>query len=311
MAMKPRRGLVTAVATVLLSWVPVPLLAPPASAAAPSVSCKSPSHPALAARLDRDIDRALRGRVSAVAVGIDDPGQGLQCWLNSSAHFDSASVVKVTILSALLRKAQEQHRSLTRTEAALATEMITESDNDAASDLWVDVGRDDLQHFLNLAHMTQTYLGLGPYWGLTQITASNEVLLLRLLLNQDAVLDTRSRDYVLDLMARVIPSQRWGVPVGAPTSLIAHVKNGWLPLLTHGWRINSIGCFTGRGGGYSIVVLTQDNPTMTYGIDTVEAIAKVVNHDLNPAARSRVPSSASSASWGTPDESIPTVADTP
>ena len=118
--MKLRRGLITAVATVLLSWVPVPLLAPSASAAAPSVSCKSRSHPALAARLDRDIDRALRGRVSAVAVGVDDPGQGLQCWLNSSAHFDSASVVKVTILSALLRKAQEQHRSLTRTEAALA-----------------------------------------------------------------------------------------------------------------------------------------------------------------------------------------------
>jgi hypothetical protein len=41
--------------------------------------------------------------------------------------FDSASVVKVTILSALLRKAQEQHRYLTRTEALLAEEMISES----------------------------------------------------------------------------------------------------------------------------------------------------------------------------------------
>ena len=308
--MKRRRGLVTGVATVLLGLVPVPLLAGPASASV-SVSCRSAAHPSLAARLDRDIDRALRGRVSAVAVGVDNPGQGLQCWLNSSAHFDSASVVKVTILSALLRKAQERHRSLTQTEAALATEMITESDNDAASDLWADVGPYDLQHFLNLAHMTQTYLGPGPYWGLTQITAYNEVLLLRLLLNRNAVLDTRSRDYVLDLMARVIPSQRWGVPVGAPTSLTVHVKNGWLPLLTHGWRIHSIGCFTGRGGGYSIVVLTQNNPTITYGIDTIEAIAKVINHDLNPAARSRVPSSASAASWGTPDEPIPAVADTP
>jgi hypothetical protein len=95
--------------------------------------------------------------------------------------------------------------------------------------------------------------------------------------------------------------------VGAPTSLTVHVKNGWLPLYTHGWRINSIGAFTGRGGGYSIVVLTQDNPTMIYGIDTIEAIAKVINRDLNPAARSRVPSSASSASWGTPDELIPAV----
>ena len=209
--MKLRRGLITVVA-VLLGWVLVPLLASPASAAASSVNCRSSSHRALAARLDRDIDRALRGRVSAVAVGVDDPGRGLQCWLNSSAHFDSASVVKVTILSALLRKAQEQHRYLTRTEALLAKEMITDSDNDAASALWDDVGRYDLQHFLNLARMTQTYLGPGPYWGLTQITAYNEVLLLRLLVNQNRVLDTSSREHVLGLMARVIPAQRWVSP---------------------------------------------------------------------------------------------------
>jgi len=173
--MERRRGLVTAVATVLLGLVPVPLLARPASAAVP-VSCRSSAHPSLAARMDRDIDRALRGRVSAVAIGVDDPGQRLQCW---------------------------------------------------------------------------------------------------------------------------------------PTSLTVHVKNGWLPLYPHGWRINSIGAFTGRGGGYSIVVLTQDNPTMTYGIDTIEAVAKVVNRDLNPKARSRVPSSPSSTSWCTPDETIPAAADTP
>ena len=307
--MKPRRGLITVVTTVLLGGILVPLLAPPASAAASSVSCRSSSYPRLAARLDRDIDRALRGRVSAVAVGVDDPGRRLQCWLNSSAHFDSASVVKVTILSALLRKAQEQHRHLTRTEALLAKEMITESDNYAASALWDDVGRYDLQHFLNLARMTQTYLGPGPYWGLTQITAYNEVLLLRLLVNQNRVLDTSSRDYALGLMARVIPAQRWGVPAGAPDRLTVHVKNGWLPLPAHGWRVHSIGCFTGRHRGYSIVVLTQNNPTMAYGIHTIEAIAAVIHRDLNPAARSRIPSSGFSPSWGTPDESVPTTAE--
>jgi beta-lactamase class A len=306
--MKPRRGLITVVTTVLLGWSPIPLLASPASAAASSVSCTSSSHPALAARLDRDIARALRGRVSAVAIGVDDPGRGLQCWLHSTAHFDSASVVKVTILSALLRKAQEQHRHLTATETVLAEQMITESDNDAASYLWADVGRYDLQHFLNLARMTRTYLGPGGYWGLTQITAYDEVLLLQLLLTKNPVLDTSSRDYVLGLMARVIPAQRWGVPAGAPASLTVHVKNGWLPLPTHGWRIHSIGVFTGRGGGYSIAVLTQDNPSMGYGIDTIEAIAEVINRDLNPAATSRVSSSESSPSWGTPDEPIPAVA---
>ncbi len=309
--MKFSRGLAGAVTVIVLGSVPVPLLVAPASAAAPPVastvaaSCRSADHPALAARLARDIDRALHGRVSAAAVGVDDPGQDVQCWLDSSAHFDSASVVKVIILGALLRLAADQHRNLTRTEAALATEMITRSDNDAASALWDELGHRFIQDFLELADMNRTYLGPGPAWGLTQITAYDEVLLLRLLLNHNRVLDTAARDYALGLMARVIPSQRWGVPVGAPRSLTVHVKNGWLPLEPHGWRINSIGCFTGRGGGYSIVVLTQDNPTMTYGIDTVQAVARAVNHDLNPGATSVVPAAAASQSWGTPDEFVP------
>jgi hypothetical protein len=125
-----------------------------------------------------------------------------------------------------------------------------------------------------------------------------------MLLRPNAVLSPNSRSYALRLMAQVIPSQRWGVPAGAPASLTAHVKNGWLPRATHGWRIHSIGCFTGRGG-YSIVVLTQDNPSMPYGITTIAAIARVINRDLNPGTTSRVPASRPDPSWGTPDEHIP------
>jgi beta-lactamase class A len=299
--MKPRRGLMGAAVAALLG----PLVVPAGAAAASTVSCSSSSHAALAARIARDIQAARRGRVSTVAVGVDDPGVGLACWLDGSGHFDSASVVKVIILGALLRKAQDQHRYLTRTETAWAREMITMSDNGAASALWDDVGRGALQRFLTLAKMTRTSLGPGGYWGLTQITAHDETLLLQLLLHPNSVLDASSRDYALSLMAQVIPSQRWGVPAGAPTSLTVHVKNGWLPRATHGWRIHSIGAFTGHGVSYSIVVLTEDNPTMAYGIDTIEAIARAINHDLNPAARSVIPATAPASSWNAPDEGIP------
>ena len=280
----------------------IPVLAQPAAAA--SAVCRSSSHPALAARISSDIQAARRGRVSSAAVAVDAPAVGLTCALNGSRHFDSASAVKVTILGALLRKALDQDRFLTDTEAARLRAMITRSDNAAASALWAKLGHGYLQHFLNLAGMKHTSLGPGGLWGLTQITAPDEILLLRLLLKPNAVLSPNSRSYALRLMAQVIPSQRWGVPAGAPTSLTAHVKNGWLRRATHGWRIHSIGCFTGRGGGYSIVVLTQDNPSMPYGITTVEAIARVINRDLNPGAGARVPASRSFASWGTPDERI-------
>jgi beta-lactamase class A len=274
-------------------------------AGASSARCSSSSHPALAARIGRDIQAARRGPVSTVAVAVDDPGLGLECWLNRFSGFDSASVIKVTILAALLRKAEDQHRDLTATEAGRARSMITRSDNDATSALWAELGRRYLQHFLDVAEMRHTWLGPGGYWGLTQITANDQVVLLRLLLNGNAVLDPASRSYALRLMAEVIPSQRWGVPVGAPASLTVHVKNGWLPRATHGWRIHSIGCFTGHGGSYSIIVLTQDNPTMAYGIATIEAIARAINHDLHPAAASVVRPSQPLPSWQTPDEHIP------
>jgi hypothetical protein len=174
-----------------------------------------------------------------------------------------------------------------------------------ASALWAKLGHSYLQHFLNLAGMRQTVLGPGGYWGLTQVTAHDETLLLRLLLTANTVLTGNSRAYALRLMAQVISSQRWGVPAGAPRSVTVHVKNGWLPRATHGWRINSIGGFTWSKGWYSIVVLSMDNPTMSYGITTVEAIARVIHRDLNPTAKTVIAPSAPNPAWGKPDELIP------
>lgn len=50
---------------------------------------------------------------------------------------------------------------------------------------------------------------------------------------------------------------------------------------------------------------------MTYGIVTIEAIARAVNHDLNPAATSVIPSSKPAPSWNTPDEHIPALLNIP
>ena len=167
--------------------------------------------------------------------------------------------------------------------------MITQSDNDAASALWAHVGRGRLRYFLGRAGMKQTQLGPGGYWGLTQITAHDERLLLDLIMYPNPVLDSASRNFALNLMAQVIPAQRWGVPAGAPAGLTVHVKNGWLPLATHGWRIHSIGCFTGHHRGYIIVALTEDNPTMAYGITTIQRVAEVIHRQLNPAAAAFLP----------------------
>ncbi len=294
-------------AAVLAGVAPAAAQASGTSSAAAAGICTSASDPALAARVSKGILAAMAGRSSVVGLAVDDRVTGLTCKYHPYWHFDSASVVKVTILSALLRKLQQEHRSLTAEQRELATEMITVSDNDAASTLWAETGMASLQHFLDLAGMKETVLGQDGYWGLTEITAHDELILLKLLTSKNSVLATANRDYVLGLMARVVSYERWGVPAGAPTDVTVHVKNGWLPLATHGWRINSIGSFSGHGKNYMIVVLTDDNPTMAYGVDTVQDIAEVINHALNPGAASVIPAATPNRSWGVPDEQIPAV----
>ena len=273
--------------------------------AAPAAKiCWSGPHPRLAARISRGVLAAVHRRSSVVSLKVDDPVDHVICDYHQDRQYYSASVVKATILAALLRKLIEEHRYLSSAQQALAREMITESSNSAASRLWAEVGRRSLQHFLKLAKMKQTVLGPGGYWGLTLITAHDEIVLLNLLTSKNSVLDRASRSYELSLMAQVIPSQRWGVPAGAPADLTVHVKNGWLPYPGQDWHINSIGSFSGHHRNYMIVVLTAGNPSMTYGVNTVQGIAEVINHDLNAGTTDVIPASAPYPSWGTPDEQI-------
>jgi beta-lactamase class A len=243
--------------------------------------CTAPAaYAKLAARLSADIQGALRGRTGNHAVTVADTVTGVSCATNEDRHFDSASIVKAIILAALLRWHQETGTPLSPEEQQEATLMITQSDNDAATDLWDEVGMSRLQHFLDLAKMDQTRLGQDGYWGLTQVTAHDELRLLELLTQSNSVLTAASRSYQLGLMSQVISSQRWGTPAGAPSDVTVHVKNGWLPDGT-GWHINSIGAFTGKDKNYLIAVLTDEDPSEQYGIDTVEAVARVAHRDLN------------------------------
>ncbi|MEU2736561.1 serine hydrolase [Streptomyces sp. NPDC007095] len=284
---RARRGLAATAAagTVLTAlFAAAPARASTADATATvggsQVKCTS-QRPGLAARLSKDIAGALHGRDRATALALYDRTTGTSCSFRADTAFDSASVVKVTILGALLRQTMEQHRALTAHEVELATAMITKSDNDATNALWHQIGHAGIQHFLSLAGMGDTVPGPKGYWGHTQVTAGDQLKLLRLLTSDNSVLDRDARTYALRLMNRVVPEQRWGTPAGAPATATVQVKNGWLPRDTHGWRVHSVGAFTGGGHDYGLVVLSQDNRTMADGVTTIEGAARAVNRDLN------------------------------
>ena len=210
----------TSVVPAQAAWAASQDTARPAVAKAPHL-CTAWTHDGhkrtqLADKLDTDIEAAVHGRGDTYGVRVKDPDLGIECGLNSTEHFKSASAIKATILAALLLKAHEQHRSLTAHEKSLAYSMITVSDNNAATALWNDVGRAGLQKFLDLGKMKATVLGPGGYWGDSLLTAKDETTLLWLLLRPNAVLTTAARDYELSLIAHGVSYERWGGPAGAP-----------------------------------------------------------------------------------------------
>jgi beta-lactamase class A len=280
-----------------------------AAAAPSSAICTAPTkYASLATKLSKDIAAAIRGRSGYIAIRVEDVRTGVECRYNEGHDSHSASVVKATILAALLYWRQRTHTSLTSAEKHEATLMIEDSDNDAATYLWDDVGHTRLSQFIKAATMTETKLNSGGYWGLSEITARDELQLMRLLTEHNSVLTDSSRAYELNLMNHVVSYERWGVPAGAPSGLTVYVKNGWLNDPVR-WVINSIGAIEGHGRNYKMAILTYGNPGEQYGINTVQAIAEAANHDLNaglPAAGTPIaPTTLPRSLQGRPDEVLP------
>ncbi|MEU1464766.1 serine hydrolase [Streptomyces sp. NPDC005727] len=272
-----------ALAAALGAAVLIPAVAatPAAAATAPTVSCTS-AKAGLADKLKKDITAALANRRGTVAIGLYDRSTKTTCTLRATTAYDSASTVKVTVLATLLWDAKKHNRYLTDREASLAKAMITKSDNNATSTLWKQLGMTKIKGFLSAAGMTKTVPGANGYWGLTQENVTDEQRLLKLVTAKNTVLSDNSRAYILKLMNQVVSSQRWGTPAGAPSTVTVHVKNGWLERATHGWRVHSLGTFNGGGHDYMMSVLTQDNSTMSYGVTTIQNVAKAIHKDLVP-----------------------------
>jgi beta-lactamase class A len=219
----------------------------------------------------------LAGAGTHAALAVYDTDTGEQVLYNASVRFETASIVKVDILATLLWQTQTKGARLTSAQQQLATAMITESDNDAASELWRQIGAaSGLAAANKVFGLTQTTPGSGGSWGLTTTTAGDQLHLLRLLTTETGPLTKASRTYELGLMGRVESDQRWGVPHAATAQATAvQVKNGWLSRSADGgrWIVNSIGRIAEPDHEWLVVVLSNHHATESAGINLVEHAA--------------------------------------
>lgn len=271
-----------------------PTTSPPAAAPTPTitVTAASAAPSPSAGHTVADAVTALPGSDTGdVAVAVTDLDGDEVAGYDSAAGsdddtYDTASIVKVDILAALLLREQSAGTRLTERERNLATAMIEASDNDAATTLWDTIGGsaglDAANDTLGLAH---TSGGSGELWGLTQTTAKDQVTLLRTVFGSHSPLSAASRTYIAGLMRSVEPDQRWGVSAADSDDSGYALKNGWLQRSATGrWDINSIGLVTYQGHRLLICVLSAGQHSEAGGIDLVEDVATAAAQAFTAAA---------------------------
>jgi beta-lactamase class A len=157
--------------------------------------------------------------------------------------------------------------------------MITESDNDATSQLWEQIGRGQaVSSYLASVGVSGFTPDPGTSWGASFASARSMAAILGKLLNGE-ILDAPSRALAMRMLDAVVPEQRWGVSAGTdPTSGDrVDVKDGWYPG-EEGWRVNSVGIVRPRTGDpYAIAIVTGGRVSWQEGIDTIEGIAAPLN----------------------------------
>ncbi|MFH7334316.1 hypothetical protein [Streptomyces sp. KHY 26] len=281
MSSHPRRTagvLLASVTALLTAGIPAATAATPAPKPkpAPTTSPAPRTEPSKAAAPKPPAPAPVPDPHATVAVLDLDADGGVPVVQGEDRAYDTASIVKVDILAALLLKAQDEHRALTDEERGHAEPMIRRSDNDSADALWKEIGRaPGLDAANKRLGLTSTTGGPGGRWGLTRTTASDQIRLLRAVFDENAAtpLTPGSRAYVRTLMGEVLPEQAWGV--SAVNAAGTQLKNGWLQRTTTGlWDVNSIGEVTLGGHRRLVAVLSDGSASMGDGVSLVERTAR-------------------------------------
>jgi Beta-lactamase enzyme family len=183
------------------------------------------------------------------------------------ARAPSASLLKAMALVAYLNHGAVRRRDLRDADRRLLGPMIRRSDNAAAGAVLRTVGARRLYHLAERADM-KDFSFAWPIWGNSTTSARDQA---RFFYAIDRLVVRRHRGYALRVLARIVPSQRWGIPRVRPRGWSIHFKGGWgsgTGLVTHQSALL-------RNGPrrLALSVLTRWNPSHRYGTRTIRGVA--------------------------------------
>jgi hypothetical protein len=214
------------------------------------------------------VRKYVKQRAGLVGVGVID-NHGHVRGMHDTRRFVTASVIKAMLLVTYLRKVHHQGRRLTSVERAHLRPMIRVSSNSAATWVYGRVGDGRLRRLARKADMDQ--FSICCSWGYARFSARDQAKFFWLL---ERLTPRRFRDYATSLLRSVVSSQSWGIPaVARPRGFSVFFKGGWRGTGL-GQLVHQASFIRYRGTGFSLAVLTDGNPSMRYGIETIAGVAR-------------------------------------
>jgi len=242
---------------------------------------------AVSAAVPAELDAFIDSKGNHSGIAVVDRTSGAAVSVNAGRTFQTASIVKFDILATRLYQHQLSGKPLTSTEKSLAFRMITASDNSAASALFaMDGGAAGLTAANKVFGTQATHVASS--WGRTQTTPDDQVRLLSAIMSPSGPITKANRDYILSLMSRVEPDQRWGVPAAADSNTTnVYVKNGWDTMTAYAglWGDNSIGRLIEPDHDWFVAVMSNYNRTDKAGHQLDGTLASLAVVGLRLQAR--------------------------
>ena len=198
---------------------------------------------------------------------IDSKGRRYSFYGNR--QFVTASVIKAMLMACYLNMHAISHQSLTSTDRAELRAMITVSDNKAATWVYNRVGDSRLY---NLAHrLGMQHFSISGYWANAQLTSNDQSLLMEGL---KRAIYPPYYTYARLLLRSITSWESWGIPAAARSL-------GWRVFFKGGWRgtdrgqlVHQVARLERRGQVVVICILTDGDPSMSYGEQTIWGITK-------------------------------------
>jgi hypothetical protein len=177
----------------------------------------------------------------------------------------SASMVKSMMLVAYLDEPWVADRTLNGHDGSLLWPMITQSNNDAADQVYEAIGPGAL--YALAARVGMSSFSTQSIWGETHVTARG---LTKFFLHIDSYVVPRHRGYAMAALSKIVPYERWGIGEVSPRGWKLYFKGGWgsgTGLIDSQVALLRRGC-----SRVSVSVLTMHDGSHAYGKATLRGL---------------------------------------